>query len=96
MTATDFLAPILADRGFGKLTALPAQRVVFGKHASRLPARGAGNAVMARLDAGAAHRAGLGVDECQSGVVERTQMMDRERQIELKTTPSSLRPGALA
>jgi hypothetical protein len=64
------------NRGLSKLAALPTQRVVVSEHPGRLPARSTGNAIVARLDAGAAYSARLGIDKRERGVVERAELMD--------------------
>lgn len=70
----------MANRGLSKQAALPAYGVVVSEDVSRLPARCTYNAVVARLDACAAHSARLGIDERQRGVIERTELMDRGSQ----------------
>src|SRR6266852_7756294 len=45
-----------------------------------IPTRCARDTIVARFNARAAYRAGLGIDERQRGVVEKTQVMNRGRQ----------------
>src|SRR5258706_4496533 len=78
--AANTLTLIMANRGLSKQAALPAYGVVVSEDVSRLPARCTHNAVVARLDACAAHSARLGIDERQRGVVKRTWLIDRGSQ----------------
>ena len=70
LAAANAHAFIFTDSGRGKLTALPTQGIVSIKQTGRAPARRARNAVVTRLNARVAYRAGLGIDERERGVVE--------------------------
>jgi len=69
LATPDTLSSIFANRSLSKSPALPAQRIIWFEDVRRLPARGARDTVVTRLDARAANGAGLRIDERQRCVV---------------------------
>ena len=85
LATPDTLSFTFANRSLSKSPALPAQRIIWFEDVRRLPARSARDTVATRLDARAANGAGLRIDERQCSVIERTQVLDRDRHLDLKT-----------
>lgn len=72
--AADADSLILADRLGGEHSTLPTQRVVLFKQTRGAPTGRTRDAIVTRLNASAAHRTGLRIDERQRGVDEMAEM----------------------